>query len=84
MSDAADMAQTFESQHRDTSLNRPARADGPPAVIIDGVACCTECEEPIPPARLKALPGVGLCVSCQQSKESERMETERVDIEPEE
>jgi len=76
MSDAADMAQTFESQHRDTSLNRPARADGPSAIIIDGIACCTECEEPIPPARLKALPGVGLCVSCQQILEAQPAETE--------
>jgi len=76
MPDAADMAQTFESQHRDTSLNKLARTDGPPPVVIDGVACCAECEEPIAPARLKALPGVGLCVACQQSREMEREETE--------
>lgn len=26
---------------------------------------CEACDEPIPPARRKALPGVRLCVSCQ-------------------
>jgi phage/conjugal plasmid C-4 type zinc finger TraR family protein len=28
---------------------------------------CEECEAPIPPARRKAVPGVRLCVSCQQA-----------------
>lgn len=28
---------------------------------------CEECDAPIPEARRKALPGVRLCVSCQQA-----------------
>jgi len=28
-------------------------------------AICKECDEPIPAARRKALPGVQLCVGCQ-------------------
>ncbi len=28
---------------------------------------CEECEAPIPEARRKAVPGVRLCVSCQQA-----------------
>ena len=27
---------------------------------------CAECEEPIPEARRQALPGVKLCIDCQQ------------------
>lgn len=31
---------------------------------------CEECGEPIPEARRKAIPGVRLCISCQQDKDS--------------
>ena len=31
-----------------------------------GLAHCEECEAPIPEARRKAVPGVRLCVACQQ------------------
>lgn len=31
---------------------------------------CLECGEPIPEPRRKALPGVQLCVDCQQLKEA--------------
>lgn len=30
---------------------------------------CEECGEPIPEARRKAIPGVRLCVNCQQQKD---------------
>jgi phage/conjugal plasmid C-4 type zinc finger TraR family protein len=30
---------------------------------------CDECGQPIPPARLRALPGVATCVPCQQEVE---------------
>lgn len=30
---------------------------------------CEECDQPIPPGRREALPGVRLCVACQQEKE---------------
>lgn len=32
---------------------------------------CEECDAPIPEARRKALPGVRLCVSCQQARDEE-------------
>ncbi|MFU8830573.1 MAG: DksA/TraR family C4-type zinc finger protein [Wenzhouxiangella sp.] len=32
---------------------------------------CTECGDPIPEARRKAVPGVRLCVSCQQERDAE-------------
>ena len=31
---------------------------------------CAECDEPIPEKRRQALPGVKLCVDCQQERDS--------------
>jgi len=73
MSDAADDAQDFETNRRTAALaDAAASAPGPGPVFIDGVAHCAECEAVIPEARLKALPGVGLCRSCQEELEQER------------
>ena len=33
---------------------------------------CEQCEEPIPEARRKAIPGVQLCVSCQADVEKQQ------------
>lgn len=30
---------------------------------------CAECDEPIPEARRKALPGVKLCIDCQEARD---------------
>ncbi|MEO8160798.1 MAG: DksA/TraR family C4-type zinc finger protein [Arenimonas sp.] len=32
---------------------------------------CEECDAPIPPARRKAIPGVRLCVPCQEVHDAE-------------
>ncbi|HVJ38414.1 MAG TPA: DksA/TraR family C4-type zinc finger protein [Stenotrophomonas sp.] len=32
---------------------------------------CEECDAPIPEARRKAVPGVRLCVACQQARDEE-------------
>jgi phage/conjugal plasmid C-4 type zinc finger TraR family protein len=40
------------------------------ATVGDSFTHCAECEEPIPPARQKALPGVKLCIDCQQARDS--------------
>lgn len=34
-----------------------------------GLSHCEECEAPIPQARRDAVPGVRLCVACQQAEE---------------
>ena len=34
-----------------------------------GASHCEECDEPIPAARRKALPGVRLCVACQEARD---------------
>lgn len=35
----------------------------------ESVEFCEECDERIPEARRKAIPGVRLCVNCQQKKD---------------
>ncbi len=37
-----------------------------------GLKHCEECEAPIPEARRKAVPGVRLCVSCQEAHDQEQ------------
>ena len=36
-----------------------------------GLARCEECDAPIPAARRKAIPGVRLCVPCQEARDAE-------------
>ena len=36
-----------------------------------GLERCEECDAPIPPARRKAIPGVRLCVPCQEAHDAE-------------
>ncbi len=37
----------------------------------EGLERCEECDELIPPARREAIPGVRLCVACQQEQEKD-------------
>jgi phage/conjugal plasmid C-4 type zinc finger TraR family protein len=39
---------------------------------------CEECGEPIPEARRKAIPGVRLCITCQQHKDSKNHHTQDI------
>lgn len=36
----------------------------------DSLAHCVECDEPIPEARRIAVPGVRLCIDCQNERDS--------------
>jgi phage/conjugal plasmid C-4 type zinc finger TraR family protein len=36
-----------------------------------GLSHCEECDAPIPAARRKAVPGVRLCVACQETHDQE-------------
>ncbi|WP_120635149.1 DksA/TraR family C4-type zinc finger protein [Ruegeria sp. EL01] len=38
--------------------------------VGDSLTHCAECEEPIPEKRRLALPGVKLCMECQQERDS--------------
>jgi phage/conjugal plasmid C-4 type zinc finger TraR family protein len=40
-----------------------------------GLSHCEECDAPIPEARRKAVPGVRLCVTCQEAHDREQRET---------
>ena len=37
-----------------------------------GLERCEECDAIIPPARRKAVPGVRLCVACQEAQDAEQ------------
>lgn len=38
--------------------------------VGDSRETCAECDEPIPDARRHALPGVKLCIDCQQARDA--------------
>lgn len=46
-----------------------ARMQARPRPVGDSLAECAECGDDIPPARQAAIPGVKLCVSCQQDRD---------------
>ena len=66
MSDLFDRASELEDLHRqaslDTVMNRLAHCGSP-------ASHCDDCGEPIPPARLRVVPGCRRCVSCQEDAE---------------
>ena len=67
--DAIDRAAQIEQEQREDALKEHRRkmASGKSALR------CGECGERIPPGRRKAVPGVQLCVHCQQDAESARI-----------
>ena len=72
--DVFDQATELERLDRESALMRARAAiDRGGPEMIDGVACCRDCGEPIPLKRLEALPGVGLCRACQEEREGSRL-----------
>ncbi|HBK35795.1 MAG TPA: hypothetical protein DDZ35_02545 [Halomonas sp.] len=59
--DKADVANDYIEWRTEQALK--ARKYQPSALASRAI--CKECDEPIPAARRKALPGVQLCVACQ-------------------
>ncbi len=45
-------------------MKRPSQGDRPSRTH------CIDCEEPIPEARRRAVPGVTLCIDCQQERDA--------------
>jgi len=41
-----------------------------PAPSGESLSHCAECDEPIPEARRAAIPGVKLCIDCQQERDA--------------
>jgi len=66
------MAQEIQALDNATALLRVVnRLPGLGPVYVDGVACCRECGEPIPAARLAAPPDAERCAECQQDFEEQ-------------
>ncbi len=47
-----------------------ARMQAQKRPVGESLTHCAECEEPIPEKRRQALPGVKLCLDCQQDRDS--------------
>ncbi|MEM7090504.1 MAG: DksA/TraR family C4-type zinc finger protein [Pseudomonadota bacterium] len=47
-----------------------ARMQAQKRPVGDSLTHCAECEEPIPEKRRLALPGLKLCLDCQQERDS--------------
>ncbi len=47
-----------------------ARLKARQAPVGESMTHCAECEEPIPEARRQAIPGVKLCIDCQQERDT--------------
>lgn len=61
MADAIDLAQQREQEDRERHISNARSRIAAPSRFI-----CEECDAPIPEARRIAIPGVALCVTCQQ------------------
>ncbi|ENO0299613.1 TraR/DksA family transcriptional regulator [Enterobacter asburiae] len=61
MADFIDLAQAREQEDRERYINRARRRPVSPSRFL--------CEAPIPEARRIAVPGVALCVTCQEIAE---------------
>ena len=46
-----------------------ARMKAQKTPVGESLTHCAECEEPIPEARRKAIPGVKLCIDCMQERD---------------
>jgi len=65
--DVTDTATELEEAFREQAL--AARAAGRPHYTGPRITQCESCGDQIPPARSEILPGVELCVSCQEDIE---------------
>lgn len=70
MTDIFDRATEIEEAQREDALAAQARRAGLAGKTWrDSAALCRVCEEPIPAARRRAVPGVQTCVACQTDLE---------------
>lgn len=67
MADDADIATEQAALFQDVLVQRiKSRPKGRGPILIDGVQCCRNCEEPMDPKRLKILPDAEYCVECAE------------------
>ena len=67
MADDCDMAQAAEALHLKMALKNA----GSTTSRMGSLHYCEECGEPIPEARRLAIPGVRLCVDCQEEVDAD-------------
>lgn len=65
--DPIDAANDLAERQNQSAIDKALAAAKPDAeaVMIDGVACCCDCHDPILAARLDAKPDVCRCIECQ-------------------
>ncbi len=71
--DDFDRAQELEL----AEYERNQRAALLPEPLAESATHCAECDDPIPQARRLAVPGITLCVACQQRLEHIRKRKQR-------
>jgi len=69
MPDIVDQAQIAEDANLRAALAAARPAPAGEQLVLDGVVCCADCEEPIPAARLKSVPDATRCRDCQDAHE---------------
>ncbi|NBD84637.1 TraR/DksA family transcriptional regulator [Citrobacter werkmanii] len=67
MADTIDLAQQREQEDRERYINKARSRIAAPSRFF-----CEKCDAPIPEARRIAIPGVNLCVTCQEISELKR------------
>lgn len=67
--DAADDGQVAEQLFREEALAAVRVAPAAAQVMEGGRVVCAECGQPIPTARLAAVPGATRCRECQEEAE---------------
>ena len=72
MSDSIDDAQDAAECYRLACIAQAQSVESKgEQLVIKGVVCCEDCEEPIAPARLAKVPKATRCVACQEAADSE-------------
>lgn len=70
MADIIDQAQAQESREREAAISAARAAlTGPGPHWIGDTPFCRDCGDPIPLARVKAIPGTPHCVECAAAAE---------------
>ncbi|EPJ9453594.1 TraR/DksA family transcriptional regulator [Pluralibacter gergoviae] len=69
MTKAFDRASDLEMEDRERLLNQHLRRV---KELPESYGFCNDCEQPIPAARLQALPDAVTCVTCQAIREHRR------------
>lgn len=69
MADEADRADHIQELQRASALADVLERAPERALMIEGLECCRDCANPIPLARLRALPSAARCMECQEQHE---------------